>query len=110
MNVLAQPDYLQPYLSAVQRHGDGFGALLWASPRTQAARFDAFTRLCELDAHSILDAGCGRADLLDFLLSRSIRPDHYTGLEAVAALADTAESKRRPNSLIVRADFIAEPA
>jgi hypothetical protein len=109
-DVLAEPDYLQPYLTAARRHGCGFGSLLWASPATQAARFDAFARLCELDGHSVLDAGCGRADLLDFLLARGVHPDHYTGLEAVAALADAAETKRRPHSLIVRADFVAEPA
>src|SRR5205085_11899167 len=88
MNALTQPEYLQPYLSAVRRHGRGFGSLLWASPHTQAARFDAFVRLCALEGRSILDAGCGRADLLDFLLARGIRPDHYTGLEAVDTLAD----------------------
>src|SRR5439155_2288453 len=80
------------------------------SPQTHAARFDALTRLCDLDERSILDVGCGRADLLDFLLARGIRPDHYLGLEAVEALADSAEQKRRPRSMIVRADFVAEPA
>lgn len=105
-----QPDYLQPYVNAVSRHGAGFRSLLWASPKTQAARFDALVRACELDGKSILDVGCGRADLLDYLYASDIRPDHYVGIEAVAALADEAERRMRPRSMIVRADFVSEPA
>ena len=105
-----EPPYLQPYLAAARRHGEDFASLLWASPQTQAARFDAIVRLCDIDGKSILDVGCGRADLLDFLLARKIVPEHYTGLEAVDALADAAERKNSKNCLIVRADFVAEPA
>jgi SAM-dependent methyltransferase len=104
------PAYLQPYLTAARRHGENFASLLWASPETQAARFDAISRLCHIDGKSILDVGCGRADLLDFLLAHNIAPDHYTGLEAVEALANAAERKKSKNCLIVRADFVAEPA
>jgi hypothetical protein len=104
------PNYLEPYIEAARRHGPGFGSLLWASPVTQAARFDAFTRLCDFHGKSILDAGCGRADFLDFLLNRGIVPDHYVGLEAVETLAAAAERKRHRNCTIVRADFVCEPA
>lgn len=103
------PIYLTPYLTAASRHGGGFSSLLWASPRTQAVRFGALTRLVGLNGKLILDVGCGRADLLDFLLSHDIHPDHYVGLEGVAALADAAEAKRHPGSMIVRADFVREP-
>lgn len=104
------PTYLEPYVEAARRHGPGFGSLLWASPVTQAARFDAFMRLCDFHGKSILDAGCGRADFLDFLLNRGIVPDHYVGLEAVETLAAAAERKRHRNCTIVRADFVLEPA
>ena len=66
--------YLQPYLKAAERHGAGFGSLLWASPETQAARFGAIERLGRLHGKSVLDVGCGRADLLVYLLSRGVRP------------------------------------
>lgn len=102
--------YLAPYVSAAERHNGGFKSLLWASVSTQEKRFDAFTRVCDFAGKSILDVGCGRGDLLDYLLGRGIEPDHYVGLEAVQLLADAAEAKRRPNSMIVRADFVAEPA
>jgi SAM-dependent methyltransferase len=111
------PPYLAPYLRAARLHGGGFGALLWASPYTQAARFDAIRRLGDLAGRSVLDVGCGRADLLDYLLSRGVVPAEYTGIEAVADLAAAARAKgddsappTRCRRTIVEADFVAEPA
>ena len=107
-----QPDkhYLDPYYDGIGRHGgDGFGALLWASPQTQAARFDALSRLCNLDGRDVLDAGCGRADFLEYLLNRGIAPNTYLGLEAVEEFAAGAERKNLPRCRIVRGDFVKEP-
>lgn len=104
------PEYLAPYHAAIRKHGGGFRSLLWDSLKSQAARFNVMTRLCQFHGNSVLDVGCGRADLLEFLISRGIEPDHYTGLEAMDTLVNTAREKQRPNSLIVQADFVAEPA
>src|SRR5687768_4251993 len=94
----AAPHYLQPYLRAAQQNGAAFGALLWASPKTQAARFDAICRIYDLTGKSILDVGCGRADFHDFLLARrgggGTMPQEYIGLEAVEQLALAAEAKQ----------------
>jgi SAM-dependent methyltransferase len=104
------PTYLVPYLSAAEQHAGGFRSLLWASASTQAARFDAFTRLLDFTDASVLDVGCGRADLPDYLLQRGIRLEHYIGLEAVPLLVEEAERRNIPDSKIIRADFVAEPA
>jgi SAM-dependent methyltransferase len=104
------PSYLKPYLRATRRHGAGFASLLWEDHAAQAVRFDALARLCDFDGHSIFDVGCGRGDLLEFLLAQGIRPSHYTGLEAVEALAKAAQSKRQRNCRIIRGDFVAEPS
>src|ERR1700722_14791809 len=106
MAVMSDPSYLEPYLIAARRFGGGFQSLLWASPKTQAARFTALARLCKLNKCSMIDAGCGRADLLDFLLARGVEPTSYTGLEAVDALADAAEAKGHAMAHILRGDFI----
>ena len=104
--------YLLPYLRAAARHGADFPSLLWASPQTQAARFDAIERLGRLGGKSVLDVGCGRADLLEFLLRRGVRPTDYVGLEAVPDLADAAQRMVRASGVtgsVVRADFFREP-
>ena len=64
--------YLTPYRDAAEEFGAGFGALLWASPKTQRARFEAIRRACSLEGRDILDVGCGRADLLDYLLANGV--------------------------------------
>lgn len=103
------PTYLLPYLRAVRRHGGGFSSLLWASPQTQAARFEAIRRIADLRGAALADIGCGRADLLDYLLACGVKPAHYVGLEVVDELADVAEGKHLPDCTIVRADFIQHP-
>jgi hypothetical protein len=103
------PQYLQPYLEAAQKHGAAFRSLLWASPKTQAVRFEAFTRACLLEGQVVLDVGCGRADFLDFLLRSNIRPARYIGLEAIQPLADAAEQKGHAMAQIVRGDFVSDP-
>ncbi len=103
--------YLTPYLRAAQRYGSGFEALLWANADTQAARFDAIQRLCPLSGKSVLDVGCGRADLVDFLVARHVQFADYIGIEAVPALMQAAEKKaeQHANVTLIPADFVKEP-
>lgn len=108
--VSSAPKYLEPYLTASARFGGGFGSLLWATPNSQAARFDAICRLQNLDGRSVLDAGCGRADLLEHCTSRGMRIADYIGIEAVPALASAAMQQSHPNMRIITADFIEQPA
>jgi hypothetical protein len=103
------PAYLQPYLDAVGRHGAKFESLLWANPSAQAARFGAIARWSELDGRVILDAGCGRADFLEYLLQQQIKPAKYLGIEAVEELATAAERKKLLHAQIIRGDFIEDP-
>jgi hypothetical protein len=110
MNSGTPPSYLTPYRRAVERFGGTFQALLWASPRTQAMRFEAARRLVDFEGQIIADIGCGRADLLDYLLDRRIEPAGYIGIEAVEALAEAAEHKHHPRCTILRADVVREPA
>jgi len=105
-----EPEYLQPYLSAAQKHGAGFGSLLWASPNTQRARFAALARAVDFNGLTMLDAGCGRADLFDYLLSRDVHPAKYIGLEAVDCLADAAYDHLPAPHEIHQADFVRKAA
>lgn len=103
------PFYLFPYHEA-RRHGaKGLDALLWTSKEGQQARFDAIARLCPLAGRTIVDAGCGRADLLGRLLELGIVPAHYTGLEMIPATVRAARRKKYERCTIVRADFVREP-
>lgn len=101
--------YLAPYERAIERHGTAFESLLWASRRTQTARFDAIERLCRPDGARLLDAGCGQADLLEHLLAGGIFPAEYIGIEAMPEHAEAARRKALPRCAIIQADFVSEP-
>jgi SAM-dependent methyltransferase len=103
------PFYLFPYHEARQQGAKGLDALLWTSREGQRVRFDAIARLCPLAGRRIVDAGCGRADLLGRLLELGIVPAHYTGLEMIPATARAARRKKYERCKIVRADFVREP-
>lgn len=104
-----RPEYLEPYERAARRHGAGFGSLLWASAQTQGVRFEAMRRLVDFHGKRVLDVGCGRADLLDYLITKKVRVASYAGIEGVAALAEAARAKRHSECEIITADFLAEP-
>ena len=57
----------------------------------------------------MLDAGCGRADFLQYLLEERINPAEYFGIEAVEELAAAAQWKNLPAASIIRGDFIEDP-
>src|SRR5438477_8265222 len=87
------PDYLAPYYDAARVQHAGFRSLLWASRETQAARFNAICRLANPRGKSLLDVGCGRADLSDYCIAHHIAPADYIGIEAVEPLAKMARAK-----------------
>src|SRR5690242_12789990 len=84
------PPYLEPYAAAARHFGAGFSALLWASPKTQRQRFEAIVRAEDLTDRFVLDVGCGRSDLLEFLAARHIRLARYAGIEAMPEMAEAA--------------------
>lgn len=101
--------YLVPYVEARRKKARGVDALLWEDLRSQQIRFEAIARLCPLAGLSVLDVGCGRADLLGYLLARGIAPSRYTGLEALGSLARAARRKGYARSSIIEGDFVREP-
>jgi SAM-dependent methyltransferase len=104
------PFYLYPYHDARRQGAKGFDALLWSSREGQRVRFEAIARSCPLAEAKILDVGCGRADLLGYLLERGIVPAHYTGLDVIPASLRAARRKKYPHCEILRAaDFVRKP-
>lgn len=103
------PFYLYPYQEARQLGVKGFPALLWSSREGQRARFEAIARNCPLAGKKVLDAGCGRADLLGYLLESGIAPAHYVGMEMIPESLSAARRRKYPRCEIVAADFVQEP-
>jgi SAM-dependent methyltransferase len=83
-------------------------ALGWRDWQSQAIRFEVLSNIADLNGRSVLDAGCGHADLLDFL--RKIYPDlgFYCGFEEVPELLNVAVKRHRnePGVSLVAGDFL----
>ncbi len=104
------PFYLYPYHQAREQGARGFDALLWASREGQRVRFEAIAQLCPLAEKRILDVGCGRADLLGYLLESGIVPAHYMGLDGISASLRAARRRKYARCEILRAaDFVRKP-
>lgn len=104
-----EPEYLRPYFEARQRKERGIHALLWNSEETQRVRFEAIVRNCPLAGLSLLDVGCGRADLLGYLWERGVVPSRYTGIEAVSSSIRAARRRKYEGLHLIRADFVTRP-
>ncbi|MGI4742988.1 MAG: class I SAM-dependent methyltransferase [Janthinobacterium lividum] len=79
----------------IREYGPGGpGALGWAGAEGQQARFQALAQIGDLAHHSVLDAGCGYADLYPFLRQRYAGVQ-YHGIEQMAELLDVARTRYR---------------
>jgi SAM-dependent methyltransferase len=94
MPVDPNQSYLRPYCEALERHGPGFEATLWASRDAQRLRFDVMIDLADFEDCTIVDAGCGTGDFAARLVERSVPFARYLGIDA---LAELIESARRRN-------------
>ncbi|HKI00681.1 MAG TPA: class I SAM-dependent methyltransferase [Thermoanaerobaculia bacterium] len=103
------PFYLYPYHDARLQGAKGFDALLWSSREGQRVRFEAIARSCPLAGMRVLDVGCGRADLLAYLLEAGIVPAHYTGIDMIPATLRAARRKKYPQCDFQAVDFVREP-
>ena len=74
-------------------HGsDSSLALGWLTHNDQQIRFKALTGIANLKGKTVLDAGCGYADLLAFLSPHN-QPAHYYGVEQIPELIDEAKTR-----------------
>jgi SAM-dependent methyltransferase len=77
---------------AVLHGSDSSLALGWLTPQDQQIRFEALTGIADLKGKTVLDAGCGYADLLTFL-SPDNKPSRYYGVEQIPELIEEAKDR-----------------
>ena len=90
------------YQENYRRHGYDPKSLGWIEG-TQETRFTVLTALGDLDGSSVLDVGCGFADLYGFLLERGIKVD-YTGIDLNPEFIDVARGLY-PDARLIVGDF-----
>ena len=77
----------------IDMHGsESSFALGWRSSHDQQLRFEVLAEIADLNGKTVLDAGCGYADLYAFLSGR-FSLAHYYGIEQISELLDQAEKR-----------------
>ncbi|PTQ99708.1 methyltransferase family protein [Mucilaginibacter yixingensis] len=93
----------------IEKHGNkGTGALGWREPEHQLLRFKELAAIADLNGCTVIDAGCGHADLLPFLLEKYPQMKHYYGIEMMPELLDKATERYGdlPNTTFFSANFM----
>jgi len=103
------PDYLAPYVEAIEAFGPGFDATLWASREGQIRRFDMLIDLGDIGARRVLDVGCGPGDLALRMIERDLPYVEYVGLDALPAVIEDARTRSIPRSRFQVADVVSRP-
>src|ERR1700755_1796084 len=85
---------------------EGKDALGWISDESQKSRFKVLSKLGDFTGKSVLDAGCGHADLFSYL-SAIYNNIQYTGIEQLPALLTVAVKRygHLPNTCFLQSDF-----
>ena len=100
--------YLDPYRDSLLRHGTDFSVTLWANRRSQQLRFEVFNEMCYLPGKRILDAGCSRGDLAEFLIDRGVEFEQYVGVDGLASVVEYANGRKLARCQFHHADFVTD--
>ncbi|MEM1072482.1 MAG: hypothetical protein AAGB48_02035 [Planctomycetota bacterium] len=122
------PEPLEPYRRAVEASGPGFDALLWRNKAYQEIRFKVLLEVAatglagptelgtilRLEGRTVIDIGCGVADLAGWIRSIGLEVGGYIGVEGVPELA-AASRARMPGlgfqrDAVIEADFAQDDA
>jgi ubiquinone/menaquinone biosynthesis C-methylase UbiE len=105
MNASSRSWTIGYYTRLVGRHGNSVRALNWGSRRSQRTRFRVLSEIADLSRRSVLDVGCGLADL-NAWLAKNAREARYTGIDVTPAMIEAA-ARRFPSADLRVADTAA---
>ena len=80
------------YIDLHTKFGNNIKTLNWGSKESQYRRFNILNQIGDLQNQSLLDVGCGFADLYDFLKDKKIEVN-YTGLDITEPILEDARKK-----------------
>ncbi len=78
------------YNARFNQHGRGVQAVGWGSEESQNLRFEVLFRGLDLAGKTILDVGCGLADLIPFLAKRTDGNFQYIGIDVAEKFIEDA--------------------
>ena len=97
-------DFEKIYQSAYEKYGESPKSLHWTSYASQAVRFKYLVSELDLEARTILDAGCGMGDILPFLYAKTDR-FNYLGVDINKSFIEVAKKRYVGHSFKVSDPF-----
>ena len=94
------------YNKRAKEYDDPLKVMDWSSKYAQNVRFKILTEIGNLYGKSILDVGCGFADLFVFFQKRGINVN-YTGIDVSDEIINKAKEKR-PDLNLICADILKD--
>lgn len=76
----------------VKEHGISYKSLDWGSPQGQRKRFEVIADIGIKSGDSVLDVGCGLADLYAFFSERGLDVE-YTGIDVSEKMIEVAQER-----------------
>ncbi len=110
MRPMSAEPYLEPYRDSHEQHGASFEVTLWASRKSQLLRFEVFAAMFPLEGCRLLDAGCSRGDLAEYLTQAGIAYESYTGIDALPQVIQFARQRKLPRATFECGDFLSQPS
>ncbi|MCJ7764330.1 MAG: class I SAM-dependent methyltransferase [Thiovulaceae bacterium] len=105
---MSRIDNSKYYNEVVQRHGVTARGVHWNSQETQYKRFEILLEMIDLSGEeSVVDVGCGFADLYLYMQKKSTMPRSYVGLEIMETMVD--EARKRVDCEIRVCDALFDP-
>ncbi|GAB4477606.1 MAG: class I SAM-dependent methyltransferase [Thermoflexibacter sp.] len=107
MNLIDKAKIIHFYQKTVQKHGIGsVQSLGWANENSQKLRFEALCKNLNLNDSSVLDVGCGYADLKLFL-DDFYKNFQYIGIDISATFLKVANNifLNNQNVILYQADI-----
>jgi len=81
------------YTSAIKKYGDKPKGVHWNSQFSQEKRFEVLLSFIEDKDFSVVDAGCGFADLFFYMQTKNIDFRSYIGLDISSTMVEIAQEK-----------------
>ena len=96
------------YNEVVERHGVSAQGVHWNSQETQYKRFEILLGMIDLYMdESIVDVGCGFADLYLYMQEKSVAIHSYVGLEVMESMVE--EARKRIDCEVKVCDVLYDP-
>jgi ubiquinone/menaquinone biosynthesis C-methylase UbiE len=100
MNKVLRKRIIDRHRDSLKRYGYHPNALYWSNREIQEIRFQVLADIGVVSGDSVLDVGCGFADLKQWFTQQGM-DIHYTGIDISPHLIEVAKSKHQNTNLFV---------